>query len=355
MTDQITTTAEPVTATENTTDSVALETTNPIKTTNEPAKVEVVEPKKRSIGDSIDRATAKMEAGENVKKDAAKADKTEVKIEAKADAKTEVKAASRAPHTLPPARFNEQERAEYEKAPESVKQGIHRAVKELEHGLEKYKTSASKFEELKEFEAVASKYGTTIKDALKNYVTIDQALQSNDQNQKLAAIQEVLRIAKVTPNDYAAFITRQPPEQAKSETERVIQTLQNEVSALKTQLTGVTTNQRASEESQIMADLNAWAADKPLANQLSDRIAERFQEGLSLDEAYAKAVEEFQEAARAAGFIPAPPPSTTTPAVHTLKGQKSITGAPGPGSSPASQKPSTSAAEAIERAFASLG
>jgi hypothetical protein len=106
------------------------------------------------------------------------------------------------------------------------------------------------------------------------------------------------------------------------------------------------------------AQLDQWAADKPLAEHLATQIASLVkEEGLSLDDAYAKATEEFQALALSAGFMPRTAQDDTIapfPA-QTPKVRKSLTGAPGAGSFPATQKPSNSVEDAVKRAFAQIG
>ena len=355
---------------ENTTDSVPRETNNPIHSEpKEPAKVEVVQPKKPTALDALKKAEEKVNRDEAAKAKAAKPAEvktTETPVqpkEAVAKAPEVPKAAEPAkahdlaaePWRAPPKRFNDVEKAEWDAAPDSAKQGIHRAVKELEQGIEKHRERAAKYDELKEFEELATKYNTTIKDGLKNYVAIDQALQGNDPQRKLAAIEEVFKAAKVTPQQIVAYYTGKPPEQAQAQQSRQVMELQQQVRQLSQQLQGVTTDITTQKEQQLETELNNWATDKPLAEKLAPQIAAFVQQGLSLDEAYANAEAEFKEMAAAAGFIPAAPAPATPPVVHNLNGSKSITGAPGAGSHLATSKPSKSTKDAVAKAMAALG
>lgn len=344
---------------DNATDSIAPDAPNPIKTTPEPAKTEVAEPKKPiSIKDSIKAAEAKVNEAAKVKTEPVKA--PEKPVEAKiADPVKSAAEAPKEPHHAPPKRFNAEESAEYDKAPDSVKKGLHRAVTELEKGLETYKKDSAEYGELKEFRELAKQHNVPLKDAIANYVSIEKALQSTDPKQKLSAIEEVLRVAKVTPQDYAAFISKQPVDQAASQTTQTINELRTTIQQLEQKLNGVVQTTETQQTEQAKAQLNEWAKDKPHAVRLADQIAQHYSTGLELDEAYAKAVSDAETLAKSMGFItpqPQPVPSNVTElAAHTLKASKSITGSSSAGSHLATQKPSTSIKEAIAKAIAQAG
>ena len=58
-----------------------------------------------------------------------------------------------------------------------MKAETHRALKEMEQGIEKYRATASAFEELREFDELAKQTGTTMKAAMQNYVGIEKMLE----------------------------------------------------------------------------------------------------------------------------------------------------------------------------------
>lgn len=346
--------APPPAPVENATDDVVQETTAPVKTTPEPAKVEVVEPKKKTTRDSLEAASKEVNKAETAKAAEVKKAETTPKEVAK-PAPKEAEAVKAEPWRDAPKRFNDVEKAEWDKAPDSVKQGIHRAHTELEKGLETYKKDATEYAELNEFKELAKQYKTTLKDAMSNYVAIDKALQSDNPRDKIEAIEEVFRAAKVTPQQIAAYYTGQKPDEAASQTNQTINELRGKVQQLEQHIQGLSTNVEAQQTEQQKAQLNEWAKDKPHAFQLADQIAWHYQQGLSLDDSYAKAVGDAQEFAVSMGFTPpSGQPAITELAAHTPKTQKSIAGAPSPGSFPATQKPSNSIKEAVAKAFAQV-
>jgi hypothetical protein len=361
---------------DNASDNVVKEESQaPISTQPKPA--EPAKPEKpKTAADSVKAARERVEKNEAQRE--RRADKKEGETEAKAadkpaQATTEpVKAAepaktSEATTEKPaqterpawaeaPKRFNDVEKAEWDKAPESAKQGIHRAITELEKGIETHKAASAEMTELREFKDLAQKHGVTLKQAMSNYVGLEMDLKAQDPQKKAAAIEEVLRVAGITPQQYAAYITGKPQERQAADADRTTHELRNGLQQISQQVKTLAERQAEADEAAATQELNAWAQDKPHAVRLAKEIATHYREGLSLDEAYAKAVSDAQDMAQALGFIPqAPAPSNgALPAAHTPKVDKAIAGAPGAGSYPATKQPSKSVADAVRRAQASL-
>ncbi len=65
-----------------------------------------------------------------------------------------------------PARFDDAAKTEWEKTPEAVRGSIHRSIRELEQGHQKYKADAEAFGELRDFDALAKRQGVSLKEAL---------------------------------------------------------------------------------------------------------------------------------------------------------------------------------------------
>jgi hypothetical protein len=330
-------------------------------TSNEPIKVEVVTPKPKTSMDSLKEAQAKLAANETkevkidpklapVKADTPKLDDKGKPIVDVAKVESVDK-----PKYEPPARWTQTAKEKWAALDDEVKAETIRTVKELETGLEKHKEKAVKWDDLKEFEDMATQYKTNLKDALKNYTSLDKALQSSDPAAKIQAFEEIFKIAKVSPQDYAAYITGQPADQKASQSDAVIRELRQQVQTLSQQVQGVTTNIEGQQRSQTENYLAQWAADKPHAEALTPQIAGYVKQGLSLDDAYAKSVSDQQAIARSMGFIPQETAPVVAPAAQTLKGPKSITGAPSAGSYQATQKPSNSNSEALLKAMNILG
>lgn len=252
----------------------------------------------------------------------------------------------------PPKRFSDDAKAAWETAPEPVKAEVHRAVRELESGLEKYRTE---YEPLKPYNDLAKQHGTSIKDALDRYTGLERMLGSPDQNQKLAGLQQVFDYAGISPRQFAAQIMGQTPEQGAVQQDQTLRELRQEIASLKQQLGGVSTNMQQRQEQEVLSKIQQFAADKPRFDELSEDIAFFLKSGRTQD------LQEAYQLAERLNRAPAPqsPPAQTriepTPEAQTLKGSKSVSGAPSLGASPAKGQPSSSIKEALKRAAAHVG
>ena len=274
------------------------------------------------------------------------------------------------PHAQAPARFSPDAKAEWDKLPESVKAETHRALRELEQGHGKYKESATRYEtSYKEFDALAKQFNADPKKVLQEYVGIDRLLGENFVGglQRIAEnkgvdLKEVARqilgadaqrpSAQQQPGQGQPQAGQFPPEAA-----AVIRNLQQTVQRLEQQVTGVTSHvseqARSSAERAAMSEVEAFAANRPYFNELSEQIAAHItNDGLSLEQAYDTAFNNAQAMARSLGFIPQPAAASAADLeAQTLKGRKSIAGAPSAGSSPAAHKPSSSIRDALRKAI----
>lgn len=210
---------------------------------------QVPETKDNSLDAAIDKAVSAVEARQK---------KVEPKVEAKAEPKVEPKAAEPpkeaqrapdgkfaakeqpaeppkveakpdSPHREAPARFSPDAKTAWETAPEPVKAEVHRAIKELEQGHQKYKADAEAWSDLREFDQIAKQHGTTVKQALQGYISLEQQLK-NDPLGGLEAI--VSRIGLKAPDgrpltlhDIAAHVVGQAPDEASARQSATIQQL----------------------------------------------------------------------------------------------------------------------------------
>lgn len=334
----------------------------------EPKVTEATAEKKLTARESLELAAAKIDKAEKTEvTDKAKPVETQAQRdekgkfvakpaeEAKPDAteKADPAKAEKAPvtHNIaePPKRFSEDAKVAWATAPDPVKHEIHRAIRNLEAGIEEH---AKRWEPIKEYDELAKKSGTTIDRALKEYVGIDKMLGENF----AAGIERICANKGVNLRDFAAQVLGQSPDAARSESDTQIRQLTQMVSRLEEQLGGVTGSIRQQTETQVQQEISAFKADKPHFDELSTEIATHItNNGLSLEQAYDKAVEDAQEKARRLGFITPPPPAARDLEEHIPKGQKSLTGAPSFGSSPATQKPSPSVKDALRRAMQAAG
>jgi hypothetical protein len=251
----------------------------------------------------------------------------------------------------PPTRFSADAKAAWATAPDPVKAEVHRAIRELEQGHEKYKASAQAFEDIKEYDALAKQTGTTLKAALSNYVGIDQLLRKDP----IAGMERIAANLGITLRDVAAHVLGQKPDEAASKHERTIAELRQTVQHLQQQVGGVTKSIEQSRVEAIGQNVAAFAASHPRFDELSEAIQQEIGHGYDLATAYERAerLNPAPVAARpATKEIPAEKPDI---AAQTRKGSLSVHGAPTSGSDPANRKPPSSAQESIDRAFAQLG
>lgn len=248
-----------------------------------------------------------------------------------------------------PARFSPEAKAAWSTAPDPVKAEVHRALKETEAGIEKYKASADAFEPVRRFHERATQGGTTLEKALTAYVGLEDTWRQDPvrgfigicQNQGVDALQQAKAIYERLSG--AQGLPRgDSPE---------IADLKRQLSEVKQQVGGITTS---TKEREIQAHITQWAADKPRFEELADNIAKLISTGYasSLDEAYSMADR------LTPGAAPQPvPPKGLEPDLRaqTLKGSKSVAGAPNSGSNPAKRPPSSSIKDAVKRAMAQAG
>lgn len=103
-----------------------------------------------------------------------------------------------------PSRFDDAAKKEWETTPESVRGAIHRAHRELEAGIQKYKADAEAFEPLRKYDAMAKQAGTTVHAALDRYVQMDQMLRQNP----MAGIERIVADMGLRRNDGSAVTFR---------------------------------------------------------------------------------------------------------------------------------------------------
>lgn len=323
-----------------------------------PIKVEVVDAKPKTAMDSLKDAQAKVNRNEKdrLAHEAVKeVPKAEIKAETPKLDENGKEVILEKSKINAPDRWSPTAKAKWDALDDEVKAETDRTVKELEKGMNTYKERASKMDELKEFEDIAKQYNTNVKTALSNYVALDKSLQSQNPAEKLAALDQVFSAAKVDKVEYAQFILGQAQQQQENPQSPEINAMRQELQQLRQQVQGNTQVTQSQQRQQVEGYIQQWSADKPMADMLAPQIAQHVNEGLSLDDAYAKAVSTQQDIARAMGFTSQPATPAPTPQPQTLKGQKSISGSASSGSYQATQKPSSSNIEAVRKAMEAAG
>lgn len=264
----------------------------------------------------------------------------------------------RKPHHEAPARFLEPSKRDWSKVPESVQEEVHRALSENEKGIQKYKASAERYENLREFDDLAKKNGRDLTDTLKTVAAFEDAMQKNP----LAALNFALREvgpkkpdgSPLSVDDFVEFIHGQSDDQR-------LQAANNEIAELRKQLNDIQTQQKAAEiERALPKFVNDFAEQNPRFDELSDTIAVLIETGTAKDlEAAYKLADTLKPASASNAEKDSQPlkpaenaPAQTQASALNPKGSKSVSGAPTGGVSPSSQKVPSSNSEAVRRAMA---
>ena len=250
----------------------------------------------------------------------------------------------REPHDEAPKRFTREAQAEWTKAPENVRKEVHRAVSEMENGINVYRGHYQNYEPVREFVEAAMQQGQNPRQVVENYVKIDRMLQQDpikglDHICKRmgVSLDQVARHVLGVPQDQNAIRVHQQQRAQEAQHQQVdqrISQLEQTIEQQKQQMVLQTAES-------IVGD---WAKSNPRAEELADAIAQEIQLGYDLPTAYQRACLLNPE--------PAKPVFHDDQEAQTLRGQKSVSGAPAAGSAPAPKPRSSTAGEALRRAAA---
>lgn len=327
----------------------------------------------RSPRSAIDRAFAKVDGGGEPEqpdrprnpdgtfaaKDPATAPQSPVAAK-EAPKATETAQKPPAPLSEAPTRFSADAKAAWGGIPDSVKGEVHRALREAEQGIEKYRATATRYEQVwKPFEDMAAASKLDAAKTLQGYVQIDQLLAQDFDK----GITSIFQRKGIDPRAWAAKVAGQEPQSPDAK-DQIIADLKQELATIKQdvgQIKGsVERNRQAyvgNALSQFMGSLSE--GDQQLFEQLDSEIAAEIQAdpSITLDTAFSRARGKAQE--RYQRLFPATQPAAaqtrTAPPAQTGKGTLQVTGAPGAGSDPVTRKPAPSARAALDGAFAQVG
>lgn len=268
---------------------------------------------------------------------------------------TEAKATPNAPEQPinpdePPARLSAEAKAQWAGLPPAVKADVHRTIREMQGGIEKYRTEATRWQtDVAPYETLAQQYGMDIKGVLADYEGMARMMATNP-------VQVFDTLAKrhgFTLQDVAANVLGQDLDDYAKQTSQEIARLQQENMELKRQ-TQTYTQRQQQEVQSFIAD---FAVKNPRYGELEPQIAGILRSGLVTATEPRMRLQEAYEIADRLKPAPRTAPAPQTPAIadQTRKGQLSITGAPGSGSNPANRNTPASAREALDRAFDQYG
>lgn len=327
----------------------------------EPAKAEAPKLEKSPRG-AVERAIAKLNGesegrerdpatGQFKPKDNQPAPKDQTQqVQTDPKAQEQVKPVS---PTDAPARFKSDAAAsqEWGNTPEPVKAAVNRTIRELEAGVERYRADATAFEDVRAFDEMAKKSGTTMKAAMSNYVGIEMKLREDP----IGGLSQIAENMGFSLRDIAAQIMGQTPDQAASQSDATIRALRQELAEIKQQVGGVTTTIQEQNLASVQKQLEAFASDPAHSRmeELSDEITRQINMGFDLAEAYRRA--EMLNPLPPAPVIAAPQTRIPDPTPQTRKGSLTVTGAPGAGSDPAQRAASSSIRDSIRNARAQVG
>lgn len=206
----------------------------------------------------------------------------------------------RLPHDDPPSRFNEHAKAEWASLPEQTRAEVHRALRENEAGIQKYKERAESFAEVEDFHGMAKQHGTSLRQALTQYTTLEMSLTGNDPWRKLAGLQEVCRHMGTDMYGLAQAIVALRPED-RQQLQGIMQQQQLQ-QAQQQQAQQNADMQRQIAETQLIAGIAAFAAQHQDFAELEDDIHQEITSGgaASLEDAYQKA--KRRKGSKDAGF-----------------------------------------------------
>jgi uncharacterized protein YukE len=266
-----------------------------------------------------------------------------------------------APKHAAPERFSPDAKAVWDTAPEPVKAEVARMHREMTQGIEKHRVGAERYETIKEFDELATRSGTDLKTALRNYTGLEQMLRQNP----LQGLEQVCSNIGVSLKDVARIVLEQPADQQQSQADATVRDLKGKIEQLEKQIGGVAGHFQRQQETSLQDHIAKWAETRPHFEIIAPHIAAEMREGAtSLDDAEARVLQKFPSLASIAKASTSPAadekPAASAAAAsdlsaQTAKGSKSVHGAPGSGSEPAAQPRSSSIKEALRRAAARAG
>ena len=265
----------------------------------------------------------------------------------------------------PPARFLPRAKEKWGTVDPDVKGEVYRAISEMEKGMSEYRDSHEFRKEIREYEDMAKQAGVPLKDALKNYVELDNLVARDP----VAGVARILNTQGIDVVQFAEHVLQHASQQTPQSQE--MSRLQQHIQGLEQQLQQVTQQtQQTVQQTQVKEVLDSVIA--PFrhtlgANDRFDELEADIAFFLNSDKvpfdipAQSRLAIAYDMAER---INPAPVASSqgvSTPETSALRplnpaGQKSIKGSPGLGAPAASRdKGRVSTRDALKAAASELG
>ena len=261
----------------------------------------------------------------------------------------------------PPARFMPAEKELWRHVPNQLKSAVARIEREYAADAERHAEARQFHEELREYDDLAKRSKTTVKEALASYVELEQSFAKDPETTlprllnkvgmtPMQAVLAVLKSAGATPQQFAEHVRQNPGQyqpQAFQQPQPQRQPAQptpdpmaaaalREVQQLRQQLAQQDVN---------VSVVEPFAAEHPRFDELRDDIAFFLKSGkIPQDmDAYERLAAAYDMADRinpASNIAVEGPSDPSTALVNPVAGKKSIKGAPTGGKAPAMRTPS---------------
>jgi hypothetical protein len=243
-----------------------------------------------------------------------------------------------------PARFSADAKAAWAAAPEPVKAEVARMERELTQGIEKYRGDAEAFEPVRKFHDMAKASGNTLDKVLETYVGLETMIDKNP----IVALERICEMKGFTLRQVAEHVMGQAPDAQAAQRDSETMALKREIHGLKQQLGQVSGTLEQQKTDRVNAQVAEFADKHPRFDELAQDIAFFIESGRTTDLAEAYSLAERLNPAPVPASAPKPAPDPS--AAQTRKGEKSINGAPTPGSDPVTRQPSSSIRESLLKA-----
>ena len=177
-----------------------------------------------------------------------------------------------------PAQFLPRAKEKWGSVDPEVQAEVHRMEEEFQRGKQAYEEDREFRRGLRQYEDMAKQAGTTVADAMKNYVAIDQELRTNPEN----ALKRVLATINLTPEQYAQHVLGQKQQQAQNPQayaqNQQTQQLQGQIQQLQQQIQQLTQGTREQQEAARLAEVERtviapFRAEHPRYDELQGDIA----------------------------------------------------------------------------------
>jgi hypothetical protein len=265
---------------------------------------------------------------------------------------------SNAPYATPPARMAEHAKTEWHATPESVRGEVARMQEEFVKAYRVYKNDFDEMSKIRHFHKMATEHGTTLQQALTNYVGMEQKLRA-DPVAGLDVIVNNLNLRtpdgqKLGLRDIAYHVLSQSPEQLRQlQMGNQQSAASQQIMALNARIEGLqqTVQQMhtAQQFTQVRSGIDTFAETHPRFDELGLAIERELKFGFDLETAYRRA-EMLHPATHA--------PQTRTPSAQTREADRSIHGTheigPTQGTSRRPRTASPTARAAVANAIARL-